>query len=256
MLLVFSIMVGLFGLLIGSFLNVVAIRTLKQESIAYPPSHCVHCNHRLGVLDLIPVISYLGLKGKCRYCSERISVLYPLGEALAALIYGVLAFHFEVQAELIVALVFASNLVIIIVTDLKERIIPNKVLLLGIIVLALLRIFIHSLPLYNYVIAFFVGGGVILLISILGSLVLRKESMGGGDIKLFALIGLVVGIKLIFLSIFLASLLGTLYGVYLMLIRRYNRDQYIPFAPFIAAGSIMAYMWGDTVITWYLKLLL
>lgn len=256
MLLVFSIAVGLFGLLIGSFLNVVAIRTLKQESIAYPPSHCVHCNHRLGILDLVPVLSYLGLRGKCRYCSVKISAIYPFGEATTALLFGVLAWHFEVTAELLVALIFVSILVATVITDLRERLIPNKIVYPGMIVLALFRIFTHSLPLYNYFLAFLIGGGVILAISILGSLLLRKESMGGGDIKLFALIGLVVGIKLIFLSIFLASLLGTLYGVYLMLIRQYNRDRYIPFAPFIALGSIMAYMWGDTFINWYLKLIL
>jgi leader peptidase (prepilin peptidase)/N-methyltransferase len=256
MLLFFSIMVSFFGLIIGSFLNVVAIRTLKKESIAYPPSHCVHCNHRLGFFDLIPLLSYIGLRGKCRYCSQRISAVYPLGETTTALLYGCLACHFEVNAELLVALAFASILVSTVITDLRERIIPNSIVFTGVVLIGIFRTFIHPLPLYNYAIAFIIGGGVILAISILGSLLLRKESMGGGDIKLFALIGLVVGIKLIFLSIFLASLLGTLYGVYLMLIRRYNRDQYIPFAPFIAAGSIMAYMWGDTVIAWYLKLLL
>ncbi|MEX2461352.1 MAG: prepilin peptidase [Paenibacillaceae bacterium] len=256
MLLIFSIVVGLFGLLIGSFLNVVAIRTLKQESITYPPSHCVHCNHRLGFLDLVPVFSYLGLRGKCQYCSARISAIYPLGEATTAMLFGVLTWHYEVTAELLVALVFASILVVTVITDLRERLIPNRIVYPGIIVIALFRIFTHTLPLYNYLLAFLIGGGVILAISILGSLLLRKESMGGGDIKLFALIGLVVGIKLIFLAIFLASLFGTLYGVYLMLVRRYSRDTYIPFAPFIAVSSLAAYMWGDSVIDGYLKLLI
>ena len=256
MLLIFATLVALFGLLIGSFLNVVAIRTLKQESIAFPPSHCVHCNHRLGVLDLVPVISYLALRGKCRYCRKGISSIYPIGETLTALAYGILAYHFEVQQELIPALVFASILVVIIVTDLLEMLILNRVIYTGMIILAAIRLFIHPLPLWNYALAFIVGGGAILLISLIGTLILRKESMGGGDLKLFALVGLVLGIKLVILSIFIASLLGSLYGLYLIIRGRYERGKYIPFGPFIAAGSFIAYIWGNQIIQWYLDLVL
>jgi leader peptidase (prepilin peptidase)/N-methyltransferase len=256
MLLIYALMVAMFGLLIGSFLNVVAIRTLKQESIVYPPSHCVNCNHRLGVFDLIPVLSYLGLRGKCRYCNERISLIYPIGESLTALLYGVCAWHFGVNYELIPALVFSSILVMIIVTDIREMIIPNRIVYSGMIILTVIRLFIHPLPLLNYGLAFILGGGILLAISMIGTFILRKEGMGGGDLKLFALVGLVLGIKLTLLSIFVSSLLGTLYGVGLMIMRRYERGKHIPFGPFIAAGSLISYLWGIEIVQWYFDLVL
>jgi leader peptidase (prepilin peptidase)/N-methyltransferase len=255
MLLVFSIAIGLFGLLIGSFLNVVAIRTLKQESIVFPPSYCVNCNHQLGVFDLIPVLSFLGLRGKCRYCNERISLIYPFGESLAALFYGVCAWHFGVNYELITALVFVSILVMIIVTDIREMIIPNRIVYSGIIILIVIRLVIHPLSLINYGLAFILGGGLLLAISVIGTFILRKEGMGGGDIKLFALAGLVLGIKLTLLSIFVSSLLGTLFGVGMMAIGRYERGKHIPFGPFIAVGSMISLIWGNNIVQWYLELL-
>jgi prepilin signal peptidase PulO-like enzyme (type II secretory pathway) len=254
MLLIFALAVAMFGLLIGSFLNVVAIRTLKQESIVFPPSHCVYCDHRLGVLDLIPVLSFLRLKGRCRYCKERISLIYPFGESLTALLYGVCAWHFGVNYELIPSSVFASILVMIIVTDIREMIIPNRIVYSGMIILVGIRLFIHPLPLINYGIAFIFGGGILLAISMIGTLILRKEGMGGGDLKLFALAGLVLGIKLILLSIFVSSLLGTLYGVGLMIMSRFERGKPIAFGPFIAAGSLISFLWGNEFIQWYLEL--
>jgi leader peptidase (prepilin peptidase)/N-methyltransferase len=256
MLLIFSFAVAMFGLLIGSFLNVVAIRTLKQESIAFPPSHCVNCDHRLGVFDLIPVLSYLGLRGRCRYCKLRISPVYPFGESLTALLYGVSAWYFGVNHELIPALVFTSILVMIIVTDIREMLIPNRIVYSGMLIIALIRLFIHPLPLFNYALAFILGGGIILAISVIGTLVLRKEGMGGGDLKLFALVGLVLGIKLTLLSIFMSSLLGTLFGVAMMVIGRYERGKHIPFGPFIAAGSLISYLWGNNIVQWYLDIVL
>jgi leader peptidase (prepilin peptidase)/N-methyltransferase len=256
MLLIFALAVAMFGLLIGSFLNVVAIRTLKHESIAFPPSHCVNCDHRLGVFDLIPVLSYLGLRGRCRYCKERISPIYPFGESLTALLYGVCAWHFGINQELIPALVFASILVMIIVTDIREMLIPNRIVYTGMLIIAAIRLFIHPLPLFNYALAFLLGGGLLLAISVISTLMLRKEGMGGGDLKLFALIGLMLGIKLTLLSIFFSSLLGTLFGVGMMVLGRYERGKHIAFGPFIALGSMISYLWGNTIVQWYLDIVL
>jgi leader peptidase (prepilin peptidase)/N-methyltransferase len=252
MLLIYALMVAIFGLLIGSFLNVVAIRTLKQESIVFPPSHCVKCDHRLGFFDLIPVLSYLGLRGRCRYCKERISPIYPFGESVTALFFGVSAWHFGINDELIPALVFAMILVIIMITDLREMLIPNRVVYSGMVIIAVIRLFIHPLPLSNYGLAFIIGGGILLVISVIGSLILRKEGMGGGDLKLFALAGLVLGIKLTVLSIFVSSLLGTLFGVGMMVLGRYERGKHIPFGPFIAVGSMISFLWGNEIVQWYL----
>ncbi len=248
---IYILLIALFGLLIGSFLNVVAIRTLKKESLSYPPSHCVHCNHQLGPLDLIPVLSYLFLRGKCRYCKAEISSAYAIGETTTALLFGLMAWQLGPTTELIVALFFASILVVIVQTDFREMIIPDRVIYFAMAVGFLLRIIIHPLPLWNHFSAFIIGGGSLFLIAIIGSAILKKDAMGGGDIKLLAFVGLILGIQLTLLTLFLASLIGTLYGLLLILLRRYNRNKYIPFGPFIAAGSLIAYLWGDTWIEWY-----
>ncbi|HEY0828861.1 MAG TPA: prepilin peptidase [Bacilli bacterium] len=249
----YIVLIALFGLFIGSFLNVVAIRTLKKESLSLPPSHCMHCNHRLGPLDLVPVLSYLLLRGKCRYCRAEISPAYAIWETTTALLFGLLAWQLGPTTELIVALFFASILVVIVQTDFREMIIPDRVVYFAMAVGFLLRIIIHPLPLWNHLSAFLIGGGSLFLIAIVGSAIFKKDAMGGGDIKLLAFVGLILGIQLTLLTIFLASLIGTLYGLLLIVLRRYNRNKYIPFGPFIAAGSLIAYLWGDSWIEWYVN---
>ncbi|MDF2960944.1 MAG: prepilin signal peptidase PulO-like peptidase [Paenibacillus sp.] len=241
----------LLGLIIGSFLNVVAIRMLKNESIAYPPSHCVHCNHQLKPTDLIPVFSFLFLQGKCRYCKSPISKAYPLGEAVTAIVFGIVFWNVGYTLESIVGLLFASVVIVAVMTDLRSRIIPDKLILFGILSAIVLRLFIHPLPWWDYIAAFFVGSGILFLIAIVS-----KGGMGGGDIKLFAFLGLIVGIKLILLTLFISSLLGSLYGLLLLISSKLTKRHAVPFGPFIAAGSMIAYLWGNPIINWYLSFIL
>lgn len=253
--LLYTITAALFGLVFGSFFNVVGIRVVKKESIAYPPSHCVHCNHELKPLDLIPVLSYLTLRGACRYCRVKISPIYPIGEIVTAAAFAITTWQIGPTLELIVGLVFVSMLMICSISDIRYRIIPDTVVFSGMLVVLLLRIWIHPLPLWNYLAALFIGGGLLYAVALGSLLILKKEGMGGGDIKLFACIGLIAGIKLTLFTLFAASLLGLMYGLVQRRKKSSEEDSSIPFGPFIAAGAFFSYFWGEPVINWYLNLL-
>jgi leader peptidase (prepilin peptidase)/N-methyltransferase len=244
----------LLGLAVGSFLNVAAIRIPQGRSILHPPSQCANCRHRLGPTDLVPVFSFLWRRGRCHYCGSRFSSQYAVVEAITGIAYGLLAWHFGLIGELAVAWLLVSVLIVITLTDLRHLIIPNKVIYFGIVAACILRLFSHPLPLWNYVAAFAVGGGLLYSLAAFSYYVLKKEGVGGGDIKLLAFLGLVLGIKLILITIFLASLIGLIAG----LIRSRGLstgNQVIPFGPFIAIGALISYFWGEGLWTWYLTVL-
>ncbi|MNI55220.1 Type 4 prepilin-like proteins leader peptide-processing enzyme [compost metagenome] len=251
--LLFIAIVSIFGLLVGSFLNVVAIRVPKGESVVQPPSHCSSCKHRLAWRDLVPIWSYYGLKGRCRYCKALFSPKYAYYEALTGFMYGASAWYYGLNPELLMALLFVSILIVIVQTDLKEKLIPDRVIVFGLISCGLLRLWVHPEPLWQHAVGFLVGGGVLYLLAWFSEAILRKEGMGGGDIKLFAWIGLVLGFKLTLLTLFMASLLGTLFGLIQLIMGVYRRDRYIPFGPFIAVGAYVSYLWGNRLIQSYLS---
>jgi leader peptidase (prepilin peptidase) / N-methyltransferase len=247
---------AVFGLLIGSFLNVAAIRVPMRESISFPPSHCVHCKHRLSPLDLVPVLSFLVLRGRCRYCKARISPIYPIGEAITAAAFGILAWQLGFTPELAPALTAAAILIAVSLSDVGYRLIPDRILLTGVILLIPLRLWSHPLPLWSYAIGAIVGFFVLYAIAWLGTLWLRKDAMGGGDIKLFAFVGLFMGWKLTLLNVFVSSVLGAVIGGMVILLARKGNQTEIPFGPFIALGAILCYLYGETVLRWYFHLVL
>lgn len=238
----------LIGLFIGSFLNVVALRMLQGQSIAYPPSHCDHCKERLKPWDLIPVFSYLALRGKCRKCQTSISAAYPVGEAAAGLLFGITAWIIGLNWELLVGWFFVSILIAVVQTDLRARIIPNKITYFAMAAGLLLRLWLPQHPWWDHVLAGAAAGGLFFLLA-----VLSKGGVGGGDIKLFVFIGFMLGLSQTALAIFLACLFGTLFGAGLWLAKRYKRGMQVPFAPFIAAGSLIAYYWGEPLIALYIS---
>ncbi|KIL36245.1 hypothetical protein SD71_09315 [Cohnella kolymensis] len=240
------------GLFIGSFLNVVAIRVLKKESIAYPPSHCVHCNHQLKPLDLVPVFSYLFLRGKCRYCKEPISIRYPLGEMATALLFMATYWVIGFKLELIVALFFICILVVITQTDLQEMRIPNAVVATGVVGALGLRLWIHPLPLWDYLTGMLVGSGILFTIGIVSGWILKRETMGAGDVKLYVFIGLILGIKLTVFSLFAASVIGLVIGLFQRVQGKQDKYAEVPFGPSIALGSLFVYFFGEHVLNWYL----
>jgi leader peptidase (prepilin peptidase) / N-methyltransferase len=251
----FYTVVGILGLLIGSFLNVVASRVPKGMSVIHPPSHCESCGHRLSLLDLIPVFSWVASRGKCRYCGESFSIRYALWEAVTGGLFVLTAAVLGPVYELIPGLVLVSMLVAIVQTDLEHMIIPDKIVLFGCIAGVLLRIWIHPRPLWQYGVAFVAGGLILYGIALLGQLLLKKESMGGGDIKLLAVLGLYIGIQGTVLTLFLASVIGLFVSLFLILARIVRKEEPIPFGPYLAMGAYIVYLWGDSLLNGYLHLI-
>lgn len=239
---------SIFGLVFGSFYNVVGLRVPKNESIAFPPSHCIKCDRQLTALDLVPVFSYLFLRGRCRSCGEKIHWVYPLMEAITAALFAISFWQLGFQPELIIALIFVSLLVIITVSDIAYMLIPDKVLLPVGIVLLVLRLFIPLDPWWEALLGAAVGFGILLLIAIVS-----KGGMGGGDIKLFFVIGLVLGTSGTLLTLFFASLIGAIAGIVQLRVLNKDRKTPVPFGPSIALGAVITYFWGDALLNWYMN---
>ena len=237
------------GSVLGSFYNVVGLRVPLNQSIVKPRSHCSSCDRTLTAIDMVPVISYLGLRGKCRSCGAKVSPIYPVIELVTGLLFMLAFYHFGFTAEFFVGLTFLSLLVIIIISDITYMIIPDKVLLFFAPLLIVERLFIPRDPWWDMIIGAVFGFILLLLIAILS-----KGGMGGGDIKLFFVIGLVLGFKLTLVTFMLASFLGAFYGVFGMILGKYKKRQPIPFGPFIAMGAILAYFYGNDLVHWYVSM--
>lgn len=246
------LLVFLFGLTIGSFLNVCIYRIPKGESISFPPSHCMGCGTRLKSFDLIPVLSYLLAKGKCRYCGDKISLQYPIIEILNAFIYFLLFYKFGLSLLFIKYSILCSVLLVISIIDYNHKIIPNSInlfLLLYGIIFSIIDFSFNNLT--SNLLGLFIGGGLFLLIAII-----TKGAMGGGDIKLVAVLGLLFGLKKILLIIFLSFIMGAIISILLLLFKIKKRKDYIPFGPFICIGGLITIIYGNNIIEWYLNTLL
>ncbi len=239
------------GLLLGSFYNVVGIRIPIHETLL-GRSHCPECQRTLSWWELIPIVGYLVLRGKCKSCGKHISVKYPLMELATA---GLFAFSFvilrENVVEYVLIAVFISLLVIVTVSDMYHRIVPDIVLLISAPILLVLRILSPLITWQSGLIGAALGFGFMYLMALYGKKRFKTEALGGGDIKLYALIGLVLGFETVFLSILIAGLLGLLY---VLIVR--PQGKYIPFVPFIAAGALLAYFVGPLFNEWYVSIFL
>lgn len=239
----------IYGLVFGSFFNVVGLRVPKGESIVRPPSHCTVCDRNLTVKDLVPVFSYVFLKGKCRGCGTKIHWVYPVMELATGLLFAFAYYQLGFTLELVVALLFISLLVIITVSDIAYMLIPDKILLFFLIPLIVLRVFEPLSPWWDSIVGAVVGFGVLFLIAIVS-----KGGMGGGDIKLFFVIGLVLGWVPTLLTLFLASIIGTVIGVISLRRTKQGRKTPIPFGPSIAIAAIIAYFYGESLVDLYVNL--
>ncbi|WP_423799220.1 prepilin peptidase [Neobacillus sp. SAB-20_R2A] len=246
----FNILLFLYGLLLGSFFNVVGLRVPLKQSIISPRSACLTCGHQLTPLELIPVISYLFQKGKCRGCQSRISPIYPTMELLTGVLFAVVPLVVGWSGELVVALTLISLFMIIIVSDIHYMIIPDKILIWFAGIFLLERIFFPLNPWWDSLLGAVTGFTLLLVIAIVS-----KGGMGFGDVKLYAVLGFVLGFKLVLLSFFLSTLYGAVIGGLALLFRIVNKRQPIPFGPFIAAGTLTAYFWGLDIINFYIDFL-
>lgn len=227
--------VFILGLFFGSFYNVVAMRTLKGESIVISRSHCTSCNHDLWVLDLVPVFSYLFLRGKCRYCGVKISPLYCFGELITGITFAFLYSIFGPTLDFVIHLVMGSVLTILVISDLIDKTIPNKIVFWGFVMVLILRL-IKGEDVFFYILSS-LGVFLLLFLFMVGS----GNKLGGGDVKLYSVIGLTIGAWKALASIFFASTVALIVAVPLLITKKIDRKFQIPFVPFIWVGVLLSY---------------
>ena len=246
------ILIFILGLIVGSFSNVCIYRIPRNESIIYPASHCPKCHTTIKPKDNIPLLSYILLKGKCRNCKTKISIQYPMVEFLSGLIYLIIYLIYGLSVQTLIYTILSSALIIIAFIDLNEQIIPDVISLPGIVTGFIISFFVPYISFINSALGVVVGGGIILVISLGGSVIYKKEAMGGGDVKLAAMIGAFLGWRYIIISLFLGFFLGALAGIILIIAKIKKREDVIPFGPFIVLGSLITLLWGEQIISWYL----
>jgi len=275
----------IFGSIIGSFLNVLIFRLPKEESIVSPPSHCPQCGYRIPPWQNIPILSYLFLRGKCHSCGNKISIQYPLIEFLSGLIAAIAIWTMGLNWAAVSLIIFIYLLGVMTIIDIRYRIIPDTITISGII----LGIILTSLQypgvsgLVQSVLGVIIGGGSLYLIALFGDWLFKKESMGGGDIKLAGMFGAFLGWKLTLLGLFFGFVVGAIYGGIMIALNKLQSDTAnsggnqtvsgiaggsdtttddpldsaqsataIPFGPALGVGALLSLFWGEALLRWYL----
>lgn len=244
----YTVVFFIFGAVLGSFYNVVGYRLPKGESLLFPSSHCTKCNHKLGASELVPIFSYLFLGGKCKNCGQKISLFYPVFELSSGILFALSYVIFGFSIELAIALTFVSALLIIIISDYQTMIIPDEVLLISSAIL-IIEIWIQKgwYGTLQAIVAGILAFITMFLLKKFGDFLFKKESMGGGDIKLMFVFGLVLGYRMAIITIFVASFIALPVAIYYTV--RYGNQKYIedeeipehsiPFGPFLALSAIV-----------------
>jgi leader peptidase (prepilin peptidase)/N-methyltransferase len=244
----------IFGALIGSFLNVCIVRLPKEESIVTPGSHCPYCKKPIDFYDNIPLISYILLQGKCRHCHTPISFQYPLIEGITALGSFILFMKFGPSLSFLIYFTFVASLIVITVIDLYYQIIPDVISLPGIGVGLLASLVLPQFTFFDSLTGLLLGGGSLFLVATLYQWLFKREGMGGGDVKLLAMIGAFLGWKAVILTILLGSLIGSIVGIIIMILKGKDFKYAIPFGPFLSLGAVISLFYGENLIRWYLYL--
>ncbi|MDF1579429.1 MAG: prepilin peptidase [Desulfuromonadales bacterium] len=252
---ILPVFAGLLGAVVGSFLNVCIYRLPRGKSIVSPPSSCPECGARIPWYLNVPLVSFLALRGRCRVCKTPISMRYPAIELLNGLLFWVIFDRFGISWLTPVFWLFAAALVVIALIDLDHQIIPDVISLPGIVAGFLCSFLIPWLSWSDAALGILLGGGSLFVIATGYQLLTGREGMGGGDIKLLAMVGAFMGWKAVLPIIFLASLLGTLVGVPLMLVQRKNARLALPFGPFIVCATLVFLLWGGLLFNYYLRLI-
>jgi leader peptidase (prepilin peptidase)/N-methyltransferase len=273
------------GTVFGSMINVLIYRLPIEEDVVVKPSHCVNCGKKIKAYDLIPILSYIILGGKCRHCGEKISIRYPLMEMLTGLAFVGIFFRFGwtiypnslqiIPSDTVMHLAAVFALAVIFITvfviDLYHYIIPNEMIIAGLIsglifaVLKCLKFYFLGFSIIQPIsfkadflidagLGLLVGFVSFLLIVLIGEWIMKAEVIGMGDVKLMGVVGLFLGLKLTILSMFLAFITGAVISLFLLATKIKSRKDMIPFGPFIVLGSTIAMIWGMQILTWYFNL--
>jgi leader peptidase (prepilin peptidase)/N-methyltransferase len=243
------------GMALGSFFNVCIDRLPREESIINPPSYCEACHHRLGVKDLIPIFSYLWLKGRCRYCHKPIPRRLPLVELATAAILPLLYLSYGLTSEFGVMAFYVCLFLIVFVIDAEQRLILNRVVYPGMALALLIAGVTPQQWLLEWwrlgIISSLVGGGIGFVIFLLIAIISRG-GMGWGDVKLCALIGLAVGFPLIFIALLIGVVLGGVVALALLVSKKRGRKEAIPFGPFLSLGAVITLIWWGEILGYFL----
>ncbi|MBP2032191.1 leader peptidase (prepilin peptidase)/N-methyltransferase [Clostridium algifaecis] len=245
----YGIIIFIFGTIIGSFLNVCIYRIPLQESVVYTPSHCTSCGRKIKWYDLIPVASYIVLKGKCRYCGEKISKKYPIVEFVTGILYLMLYVKFGISISIVKYITFISILIVVGIIDFNTTNVYFETTIVGLIssIIFLASYYYIGFPVKTYVYGGILGGGLLSLI-----IVITKGGMGWGDMEICFVCGMFLGLELTFVMLFLSFVIGAIAAVILILSGKKSRKDYIPFGPFIAAASVITVLLGQNILNWYL----
>ena len=246
-----GILVGLLGLVIGSFLNVCIYRVPRRESVTWPGSRCTACQRPLAWYENVPLFSWLALRGRCRTCGARISVMYPLVEIVTAVVFVGAYVMYGATPLLAARLLFAAAMIVLFVIDLQHQILPNAITLPGIVVGFLLSFVLPPGWLASLV-GLLLGGGLLYAIAEAYYRWRGIEGLGMGDVKMLAMIGAFLGWQLMLLTLVLASFAGSLVGLGLIASRRGGMKLALPFGTFLAVGALAAAVAGEPLLEWYL----
>lgn len=250
-----DILVFILGACIGSFLNVCIYRLPLSKSIVSPGSSCPSCGQPIRFYNNVPILSYLVLLGRCRSCGAKIGLRYPLVEALTGLVALAVWHKFGPTPAALIYFVFIGALIVITFIDLSHCIIPDVITLPGIVVFFCATFFLPAISYKNALAGLLLGGGLLWAIAWGYHLITGKEGMGGGDIKLLAMIGALTGVVGVCFTVFVSSAVGTLAGLITMLFTRQGLKLAIPFGPFLAIGAAGYIFYGPQLISWYINLL-
>jgi len=251
---VFPVFAFLFGAAVGSFLNVCIYRLPEDKSIISPGSHCPQCLKPIRYYDNIPLLSYLLLRGKCRFCGSRISPQYWIVELLTAS-FSVLLFLLYPVVEYLIYFALFCSLVVITFIDLKHQIIPDVISIPGIGAGFLASLVLPRITWVDSLLGIALGGGILYAVAMGYYLITKTEGMGGGDIKLLAMIGAFLGAQAVVVTIFVSAFVGSVVGVAMMAFRGKGRKYAIPYGPFLALGAVISLFWAESLVAWYQRLL-
>jgi len=247
----------LLGIIVASFLNVCVDRLPGNESLLFPASHCASCHRRLAKKDMIPVFSYLWLRGRCRYCQASIPRRILWVEIGTGALFGYLYWHYGLSIELAVTAFYCCLFIVLMVIDWERGLILNKIvypaMAVALLISVFFSIFLPQIEIVPFIGWAAIGGGIGLILFLL-ILLISRGGMGWGDVKLAALIGTATGFPLVFVALLMGIILGGLVAVLLLALKIKKRKEAIPFAPFLSLATIVTLLWGSNILNWYLGL--
>jgi leader peptidase (prepilin peptidase) / N-methyltransferase len=241
----------LFGLIVGSFLNVCIYRLPRKQSVVWPASRCTSCGRGLAWFENVPVASWLVLRGRCRGCGASISPMYPIIEATTGALFGAVMYWYGPTPLALVRMLFGSAMIVLFVIDLQHRILPNVITVPGTVLGVILSLFLPP-GIVAALVGVLIGGGLLYGIGEAYYRVRGVEGMGMGDVKMLAMIGAFLGWQLVLVTIIVASFGGAVFGALMLATRRGTMQAALPFGTFLAVGAAFAAVAGEPLVTWYL----